>query len=173
MKFLDWRAGLWSQFGAALDMLENALLACPDELWRVRLSSDRSQPPEFSEFWYVAYHTLFWLDLYLSGSVEGFAPPAPFTLDELDPAGLLPERPYSKNELQTYLNHGREKCRAAIEALTDDKARHRCGFSWGEVSFAELLLYNMRHVQEHAAQLNLILGQKIGSAPGWVTRAKS
>ncbi|HLB49912.1 MAG TPA: DinB family protein, partial [Anaerolineales bacterium] len=103
----------------------------------------------------------------------GFAPPAPFTLDELDPAGLLPERPYSKNELQTYLNHGREKCRAAIEALTDDKARHRCGFSWGEVSFAELLLYNMRHVQEHAAQLNLILGQKIGSAPGWVTRAKS
>ncbi len=34
-------------------------------------------------------------------------------------------------------------------------------------------MYNMRHVQEHAAQLNLILGQKIASAPGWVTRAKS
>jgi len=146
-------------------MLENALRACPDELW-----SDRSQR---LEFWYVVYHTLFWLDLYLSGSVEGFAPPAPFTLEELDPAGLLPERPYVKDELQAYLEHGRQKCRATIEALTDETARQRCGFSWGEVSFAELLLYNMRHVQEHAAQLSLILGQTIDSAPGWVTQAKS
>ena len=160
-----WRAIIWSQFGAAIDMLENALRACPDELW-----SDRSQR---LEFWYVVYHTLFWLDLYLSGSVEGFAPPAPFTLEELDPAGLLPERPYVKDELQAYLEHGRQKCRATIEALTDETARQRCGFSWGEVSFAELLLYNMRHVQEHAAQLSLILGQTIDSAPGWVTQAKS
>jgi hypothetical protein len=168
-----WSAIIWQQFGAAIDMLENALLACPDALWRERLWNDRSPQPEFSEFWYVVYHTLFWLDLYLSGSVEGFAPPAPFTLDELDPAGLLPERPYTKDELVTYLDHGRKKCRATIEALTDEQARQRCRFSWGEVSFAELLLYNMRHVQEHAAQLNLILGQKLDSAPGWVAQAKS
>src|SRR6266571_9163043 len=100
---------VWRQFGAAIDMLENALLACPDALWY-----DRSRQPEF---WYLVYHTLFFLDLYLSGSLEGFAPPAPFTMDELDPAGLLPERPYTKGELQTYLEHGRKKCRAAIEAL--------------------------------------------------------
>jgi len=40
------------------------------------------------------------------------------------------------------------------------------------MSFAELLLYNMRHVQEHAAQLNLFLGQERGSAARWVARAK-
>jgi hypothetical protein len=79
-----WSSVLWTQFGAAVDMLENAVLECPDEPW-----SDRARR---QEYWYVAYHTLFWLDLYLSGAVEGFAPPAPFTLDELDPAGLLPER---------------------------------------------------------------------------------
>jgi hypothetical protein len=168
-----WKAIIWPQFGAVIDMLENALRACPDELWRDSLWSNRSEQPEFSEFWYIVYHTLFWLDLYLSGSVEGFAPPAPFTLDELDPAGLLPERPYTKDELQSYLAHGRQKCRATLEALTDEQARQSCKFSWGEVSFAELLLYNMRHVQEHASQLSLILGQQIGSAPGWVTRAKS
>jgi hypothetical protein len=27
----------------------------------------------------------------------------------------------------------------------------------------------MRHVQEHGAQLSLFLGQKVGSAPGWVS----
>ncbi len=159
-----WRTAIWQQFGAAIGMLENALRACPVELW-----SDRSQR---LEFWYVVYHSLFWLDLYLSGPVEGFVPPAPFTLDELDPAGLLPERPYTKDELQTYLDHGRHKCRATIEALTDEKARQRCEFGWGEVNFLELLLYNMRHVQEHASQLSLILGQKTDSAPGWVVRAK-
>jgi hypothetical protein len=168
-----WRTIIWPQFGAAIDMLDNALRACPDQLWRDRLWNNQSERPEYSQFWYIAYHALFWLDFYLSGSVEGFVPPAPFTLDELDPAGLLPERPYSKDELQIYLEHGRKKCRATIEALTDEKARQRCRFAWGEVSFAELLLYNMRHVQEHAAQLNLMLGQKIGSAPGWVTKAKS
>ena len=167
------RTGIWQQFGAAIDMLDNALRACPDQLWRDRLWNNPSERPEYSQFWYIAYHALFWLDFYLSGSVEGFAPPAPFTLDELDPAGLLPERPYTRDELQAYLNHGRQKCQATIEALTDEKARQRCGFAWGEVSFAELLLYNMRHVQEHAAQLSLILGQKVGSAPGWVTKAKS
>ena len=66
------------------------MAACPDELWRVRLWDD-AELPGAAEFWYIAYHTLFWLDLYLSGAVEGFAPPAPFTLDELDPAGCCPK----------------------------------------------------------------------------------
>jgi hypothetical protein len=30
----------------------------------------------------------------------------------------------------------------------------------------------MRHVQEHVAQLNMILGQTIGWSPKWVTNAK-
>src|SRR5919201_4790629 len=126
-----WRAALWQQFGAAIDMLENAMLACPDELW-----SDRSQRPEF---WYLVYHTLFWLDAYLSDSPEGFAPPAPFTLGEMDPAGQLPERPYTKDELQRYLQHGRKKCRALIDALTDERARERRRFVSIDGSVAALL----------------------------------
>lgn len=168
-----WRTIVWQQFGAAIDMLDNALRACPDHLWRDGLWNNPSERPEYAQFWYIAFHALFWLDYYLSGSVDGFAPPTPFTLDELDPAGLLPERPYTQVELQAYLDHGRQKCQATIEALTDEQTQKRCRFAWGEVSFAELLLYNMRHVQEHAAQLNLMLGQKVGSAPGWVTKAKT
>jgi hypothetical protein len=155
---------LWRQFGAAIDMLENAIHACPDPIW-----SDRSRPPEY---WYLAYHTLFWLDLYLHGSAEGFVPPAPFTRDELDPAGLMPERPYRKDELLPYLDRGRAKCRTTIEALTDERARQRLRFGWGEPTGLELLLYNMRHVQHHTAQLNLILRQRTDSAPGWVGQAQ-
>jgi hypothetical protein len=165
------KTSVWHQFGAAIDMLDGALNACPDELWRVRLWDNSTEQPGYAEFWYIAYHTLFWLDLYLSGSVEGFAPPAPFTLSELDPVGF-PERPYTRTELQTYLAYCRQKCQATIAALTPERTQQLCKFGWGEVSFAELLMYNMRHVQEHGAQLSLILGQQRDLAAGWVAQAK-
>ena len=163
---------IWSQYGAAIDMLENAIRACPDELW-----SDPSKPPEWISksvpgFCYVAYHTLFFLDYDFSESEKEFAPPAPFTLAELDPAGVLPERPYTKEELLAYLAHGREKCRRFIDSLTDEKARERCVFERRDMSVAELLLYTMRHVQHHTAQLNLMLRQTVDAAPRWVSQAK-
>ena len=81
------RTALWRQFGAAIDMLEHALVACPASLWRERLWSvppPPEFPPQFAEFWYVTYHTLVWLDLYLSGlPEEEFAPPAPFAREVL------------------------------------------------------------------------------------------
>lgn len=161
-----WKNSLWQQFGAAIDTLNDALYACPDHLWRERLWDDPTDAPEYTEFWFIVYHSLFWLDLYLSGSREGFAPPAPFI------AGALPEKPYTKDELQAYLDHGRQKCQATIEALTGETAQRRCRFVWGELSFLELCLYNMRHVQEHAAQLNFVIGQRGGSAPDWVIKAR-
>lgn len=141
-------------------MLENAITACPDALW-----SDRTQRPEF---WYVAYHTLFFLDYYHSASAEGFAPPEPFTLEELDPAGIIPERPFTKDELLRYLEHGREKCRAIIAGLTDETAREVRRFNRNDWTVLEWLLSTMRHVQHHTAQLNLILRQQTDSAPRWV-----
>ncbi|RPJ86420.1 MAG: DinB family protein [Acidobacteria bacterium] len=161
-----WRSVVWQQFSASIDMLENALLACPDDLW-----SDASQKPQF-RFWYLVYHTVFYLDVYSSDSLETFAPPAPFTLSELDPAGELPERVYTKDELQTYLDYGRRKCRAMLESLSDEKAQQRCGFEWErDLSVAELVLDNLRHVQHHVAQLNLLLRQRTGSAPPWVSKS--
>lgn len=168
---IPWRTILWRQFGAAIDMLGAAIRACPDELWRGRLWEDASRWPGFSQFWYVVYHALFWLDLYLTGAEEGFAPPAPFTLIEQDDDGPMPERPYTKDELLAYFEDCRERCRATIEGLTDEAAQRPCRFGWGEVSFVELQLYSMRHVQEHAAQLSLFLGQQGYPAPDWVSWA--
>ena len=165
-----WKTVLWQQCGAAIDMLENAIRDCPDAVW-----SDPAKKPQWMNndvvgFWYVVYHTLFFQDYYLSDSAREFGPPPPFNLDELDPAGLLPERPYTKGEMQSYLRHCRLKCRDAINALTEDKARQRCEFESLDLSVAELLLYTMRHTQHHVAQLNLILRQKTSSAPKWVAK---
>ena len=171
-----WRTALWRQFGAAIDMLENALVACPTTLWNELLWSDHSVP-EYPAFWSIAHHTLFWLDLYLTGSHEGFAPPAPFTLAELDPSGALPEKPHTKDELHAYLLYLRKKCQATIVGLSDEQAHQQVTFPWlggQSMSFLELQLYSMRHVQEHAAQLSLFLGQHAipGEALDWTPWAK-
>ena len=47
----------------------------------------------------------------------------------------------------------------------------RCAFDWLDLSIAELLLYNMRHVQHHAAQLNTLLRQHGTDAPRWVRQS--
>lgn len=167
-----WKAIIWQQFGGAIDSLDDMIRACPDELWHIRLWEKPAERPEFAQFWYRVYHALFWLDLYLTGAEEGFAPPPPFALIEMAEDDL-PERPYTKAELQGYLAYGRRKCQATIEALTDETAQRRCRFAWGDVSFAELLLYNMRHVQEIAAQLSLALGQKGVAVPDAVPIARS
>jgi hypothetical protein len=121
------------------------------------------------EFWYIAYHTLFWLDFYLSGSAAGFTPPAPFSLSEMDPSGILPDRQYAREELLSYVAHCRRKCLREVSELTTESARRLCSFPWLELTYAELLLDNMRHVQEHAAQLSMYLGQQVGMSAKWVS----
>jgi uncharacterized damage-inducible protein DinB len=175
----SWNTVLWRQFGAAIDTLENALVACPDTLWRQRLWGNApgyqvpaGSHPQFGELWYVAFHTLFWLDLYLAAAPEEeFAPPAPLTRP--------PERTFTKEELLAYLAATRRTCHATLSALTDEKARQAVPYPWIEgsgeaVSFLELQLYSMRHVQEHAAQLSLYLGQHAvpDEALDWVPRPK-
>ncbi len=159
------KTGVWEQLGAAIDTLDEAIKLCPARLWTAALWDD-SNDARYGQFWFLAYHPIFWLDLFLTGSSEGFKPPAPFL------RGKLPKEPYSKDALLAYLADCRMKARAAIEALTDEKAAQRCRFEWMEVSYLELQLYNMRHIQEHAAELDLLLGQNGIKGMDWVAVAR-
>ena len=164
------------QFGAAIDMLGDALRDCPEELWEKRLwegEPDQWVAAGFSAFWYLGYHALryAWLDLYLTGAEEGFAPLEPFDLVEMDAGEALP-RTYTREERLRYLEYCRRKCEETVGALSKEQAYRLCRFPWGELPFAELQLYNLRHVQEHAAQLRMFLGQQTGKSTGWVSRAQ-
>jgi uncharacterized damage-inducible protein DinB len=167
------RTALSQQFGASIDMLENALLACPDTLWEEHLWID-AEGPDYGTFWDITYHTLIWLDLYLTGCPrEEFTPPEPFKKSSED---AIPKQPYSRDDLHTYLMHLRQKCQTTIAELSDEKVRQPYTFPWPggmTISYLELLLYTMRHVQEHAAQLSLFLGQHAipDEALDWVPRA--
>ncbi len=154
---------IYQQFGAAVDSLEAAIQTCPEAIWE---TGKRWYQP-----WYLAFHSVFWLDVYLSESSSSYQPPPPFTRGELEP-GVFPERPYTQQEILSWL----QKCRGALASrlatiASPEGARRVCQLHWGEMEAVELLLYNLRHVQHHAAQINLLIRQA-GSEPSpWVMRA--
>ena len=172
-KALPWRAAVWDQLGASIDMLENAIRACPDGLW-----GDPSRKPTWDDrgvvgFWYLAFHTLFFLEYYAADDTDAFRPPAPFTRDELDPSGLLPERPYTKEELLRYLEHCRRRVHRVVHSMSDAAAAAPAGKGKPDLTNLALLIQSTRHVQHHVAQLQLMLRQATGAAPRWVGRAAS
>jgi hypothetical protein len=87
-------------------------------------------------------------------------------------AGEILPRTYTREELLGYLEYCRRKCQETIGALSKQQAYRVCRFAWGELPFAELQLYNLRHVEEHGAQLRLFLGQQAGKSSGWVSQAR-
>jgi len=164
------KESLWKQFGASIDMLKNAIALWPEEKWNTE-----------KKFFYNAYHCLVFLEYYLNIPwKKNFSPSLPFTSADPDkiPAeaidDMIPDRIYSKAELLSYLQSSREKCHALILGLTAEKLVERWVEEDGNRNYSvfELLIYNMRHVQHHAAQLNLYLRQNINNAPRWVSRAK-
>ena len=149
---------IWKQFGAALDMLENALVKCPNTLW-----------DDDNKFWYNGYHCLFFTDYDLTTDPENFHPPEPYTMSEMDPSGIMPERTYTKAELIAYLGHSREKARKLI---MQDIADMRWNNGRRNYSMTEHLLHSMRHVQHHTGQLNMLLGKVDHDLPIWVSQTK-
>jgi hypothetical protein len=172
------RQCLWKNFGAAIDMLKEAITLCPDELWQKEM-----------KFFYLTWHTTVFLDYYLTYPVKNFQPVLPYTVTDQDklPAeaidDVMPDRHYSRQEILAGLSSIREKCKKLILHTTGDKLMNRwieddeismhglCPSTVINYTILEILFYNFRHVQHHTAQLYFILRQKINAAPDWVSHA--
>jgi hypothetical protein len=156
---------LWLHLGASLDMLENAITVCPDELW------ERSTTQ--MGFWYMAYHALWFLDHDLTPADQEFTPPAFDVYNyELEIKEPPYEHPYSKSDVRRYLEHNRQACRAAIEGLDGGDSQRLRGCRRIQGNTIEVIVDQIRHIQHHTAQLNLLLRQTTDSAPVWVRRTK-
>ena len=160
---------VWNQFGASIDMLINVVSNCPNNFFE--------QNPRF---FYIAFHSTIFLDYYLTIPPSKFLPLLAFTQKEVKGRpkeaidDLIPDKIYSKQEIVEYLKHSREKCKQLIDSLTEENLDER--FKEGDepndmdYPILEILLYNMRHTQHHAAQLNMLLRQNIDKHMVWSFR---
>jgi len=143
------------QFDAALCTLSTSIDRCPDAAWKSKIANY-----EFSQ---VTFHTLIYADYYLGDGDETFRGQA-FHLDNEGRFGdyeefedrvrvTLYERPF----IQSYLAHCRSKATEVLTAETAESLSARSPFSWLPFTRAEVHVYNIRHIQHHAAQLILRL----------------
>ena len=65
----------------------------------------------------------------------------------------------------------RHKAREAVARESADALARPSGFHWRECSRAELHVYNIRHIQHHAAQLSLRLRLDANIDIPWVSHA--
>jgi len=138
-----------SQFEAALCMVKECVSACGDEYYEGKIAN--------GTFRQIAYHTLFYADLYLSPSNEAFE------LRELHKRGGDERGPtlcngLDRQEALEYAKICRAKVGEILAAETEESLRGPCGFSWRKgMSRSELHIYNIRHIQHHTGQLSAYL----------------
>ena len=170
---------LWRNFAAVIDMLKNIVAICPEEIWQKE-----------KKIFYITYHTTIFLDYYLTSPVKDFQPVLKYTIGDPDnlPAGaiddVIPNRFYTKEELLDYISIIRNKCKQIIRQTPEDKFSERwisddeidihglCPSLVINYSLLEILLYNLRHVQHHVAQLNSLLRQSANLATEWISQSE-
>jgi hypothetical protein len=136
---------LVGQFEASLAMLAECVRVCPADHWEGKIAT--------VTFRQVAYHTLFFVDLYLARSEHEFAP------RELHASGGDERKPFpspglNKNDTLAYAAICREKMLQTLAGETQESLEGPSGFSWYNCSRGELHLINIRHVQHHTGQLS-------------------
>lgn len=159
------------QFEATLCTLNFCVARCPDDLWTARVAK--------WTFCQAAFHTTFFADYYLQPTedIEPFKR-QPYHLEhaaEFRDYEELEDRPqvlsYEKPFVLNYVQHARRKAQETVARETAEVLAGPSGFSWRKCSRAELHVYNMRHVQHHAAQLTLRLRLDAGIDIPWIGHA--
>jgi hypothetical protein len=146
---------LTNQFEASLSTIGHCVARCPDDVWNARVAK--------YPFCQVAFHTLFYADFYLGADAESLrqqpfhrANPTLFgdyeQLEDREPESL-----YERPAIMTYLAFCRQKATDTIAAETDETMEAPAKFARRKFSRAELHVYNIRHIQHHAAQMILRL----------------
>lgn len=137
---------LTGQFEAALCMLDECLGKCPAEHWEGKIAND--------SFRQIAYHTLFYIDLYLSPDEESFQLRDCHHRggDERSNAAISAGLP--QDEARAYLAAFRQSAIESLAAETAVSLQRASGFSRLPFSRGELHLYNIRHIQHHTGQLS-------------------
>jgi hypothetical protein len=149
------RTLLLNQFEAALSTLSHCIDRCPDASW--------NGPVANYAFCQAAFHALFYADYYLGRGPASFRDQR-FHLDNPrvfrdyeEFEDHAPRNLYDRESLRRYVRHCRDKAAQAIAVETAESLAGPSGFERLPFSRAELYVYNLRHVQHHAAQLILRL----------------
>jgi hypothetical protein len=117
---MDIKQVIQSQYLAALEMLKQVIVQCPEAVWDV--------PGDKFKFWSKSYHALFYTHLYLQDAEKDFIP----WEKHHDPDGDVP---FTKDDVLEYLAFVQ---RQVIEQVPLTNLEAESGFYWYPVNKLEM-----------------------------------
>lgn len=162
------QTALAAQLGAALDTLGYCIDHCPGDQWQ---ESQGDYP--FSQ---VVFHTLFFCDFYLSGSMNEFRNQEyhrlrpGFFKDYEEFQNRKPVNLYERRDIVDYLGFCKVKGYSFLAGASDGQLYATAHHKKGTMSVLELVVYLTRHIQHHAAQLGLRLQFLTGNEMPWFSK---
>jgi hypothetical protein len=157
---------LAKQFEAALCTLNRCIDLCPEANWDAPVANLR--------FCQAAFHTLFFTDVYLGENPEALRQQAfhrnhpEFFRDYEEMENRAQVLLYDRPSIKRYLAHCRRKATDVLADETEESLNAQADFPRKTFSRAELHVYNIRHIQHHAAQLSLRLRLDARQDVRWV-----
>jgi hypothetical protein len=139
-----------SQYFAALAMLKQAIIKCPPSVW--------DAPQDKDQFWFKAYHTLYYTHKYLQIKTRDFVPWKKHHKPDSQ------KEPITREDVLEYLAFVEQEVTSRIP-LIDLEAG--AGFLGNRLSKMELQIINIRHIQEHTGELYERLGSRENTALDW------
>jgi len=139
-----------SQYLAALEMLKQVIVKCPETLW--------NSPGDIDPCWRKAYHALFYGHLYLQNTEAAFIQ----WEKHHDPENGTP---FTRDEVLEYLAFVQNQVKERVANL-DLEAQS--GFDWLPFNKLELQFYNIRHIQQHTGELYERLGSQENIELDWI-----
>jgi len=141
---------LQSQYLAALAMLKQVIVMCPEANW--------DAPGDTFKFWSKSYHALYFAHLYLQRAEKDFVP----WEKHHDPDG---DEPFTKDEVLEYLAFVENQ---VVDRVPEIDLEAESGFHWYPVNKLELQFINIRHIQQHTGELYETLGTRQNIELDWI-----
>jgi hypothetical protein len=150
---------LISQYRAALEMLKQTIIRCPESFWN---NIDTGAP-----FWQIAYHALFYTHLYIQASQHTFTAWSKHR-EEYQFSDQVPQPPHQSPDKAIVLEYLAFCEQQVAEKVTGSNLEADSGFDWLPFRKLELHLYTIRHIQQHVGELMERLGSRAAIEIDWV-----
>jgi hypothetical protein len=155
------------QIGAAFKMLEYAIDSSNDKTWTARINN--------MPFWQICYHALWYTDFYFHADQATFQPQS-FDMKGIKNISIKPDsqmiedqkHPISKSNMRAYCKYAKQKANQFIQSINDTYFTTPSPFEWHGFPKIDLVDYNLRHLQHHVGQLDVVLRREQNIGNPWI-----
>jgi hypothetical protein len=155
------------QVGAAFEMLEHVIDNANDTTWTARISN--------MPFWQICYHVLWFTDFYFHANEATFRPQG-FDMEGIHNYWIKPDsqmienqkQPISKSSMRTYCKYVKQKANQFIQSINVTYFTTPSPFEWHGFPKIDLVDYNLRHLQHHVGQLDIVIRREQDIGNPWI-----